>query len=126
MNQLTGAAASGLRTNIESLDMLSNNLSNVMTSGFKMDREFYDLYTSSDALEPGADHPTQMPTVQKNWVDFGQGLIQHTGNDLDIGILGEGFISVQGPNGKLYTRNGSYVVEHRRTVDYPGRLSDQR
>lgn len=110
MDPLTSAAASGLRTSLESLDMLSNNLSNVMTSGYKTDREFYDLYTSADALEPGAYDPTQMPTVQRNWVDFSQGLIEHTGNDLDVGILGEGFFSVKGPAGKLYTRNGAFLL----------------
>ena len=110
MDPLTGAATSGLRTSLESLDMLSNNLANVMTTGYKTDREFYDLYTSADALEPGAYDPTQMPTVQKNWTDFSQGLIQHTGNDLDIGILGEGFFSVKGPSGKLYTRNGAFLL----------------
>ena len=110
MDPLTGAAASGLRTSLESLDMLSNNLSNVTTTGFKTDREFYDLYTSADALEPGAYDPTQMPTIQKNWTDFSQGLLQHTGNDIDVGILGEGFFSVKGPSGKLYTRNGAFLL----------------
>ncbi len=90
--------------------MLSNNLANVTTTGYKTDREFYDLYTSADALEPGAYDATQMPTVQKNWTDFTQGTMQHTGNDLDAGILGEGFFTVQGPNGKLYTRNGAFLL----------------
>jgi flagellar basal-body rod protein FlgF len=110
MDPLTGAAASGLRTSLESLDMLANNLSNVTTTGYKTDREFYDLYTSTDALEPGAYDPTQMPTIQKNWTDFSQGLLQHTGNNLDVGILGEGFIAVSGPSGKLYTRNGAFLL----------------
>jgi flagellar basal-body rod protein FlgF len=110
MDPLTAAATSGLRSSLESLDMLSNNLSNVMTTGYKTDREFYDLYTSADALEPGAYDPTQMPTVQKNWTDFSQGLIQHTGNDLDAAILGEGFFTVKSPTGKLYTRNGAFLL----------------
>jgi flagellar basal-body rod protein FlgF len=110
MDPLTGAATSGLRTSLESLDMLSNNLANVTTTGFKSDREFFDLYTSADSLEPGAYDPTQMPTIQRNWTDFSQGLMQHTGNDLDVGILGEGFFSVNGPSGKLYTRNGAFVM----------------
>lgn len=110
MDPLTGAAASGLRTSMESLDMLSNNLANVTTAGFKSDREFYDLYTSADALEPGAYDPTQEPTIQKNWTDFSQGLMQHTGNETDVGILGEGFFRVKGPVGKLYTRSGAFLL----------------
>lgn len=110
MDPLTAAATSGLRSSLESLDMLSNNLANVTTTGYKLDREFFDLYTSADAQEPGAYDPTQMPTVQKNWTDFSQGLIQHTGNDMDTAILGEGFFTVKGPSGKLYTRNGAFLL----------------
>jgi flagellar basal-body rod protein FlgF len=110
MDPLTGAAASGLRTSLESLDMLANNMANSQTSGFKSDREFYDLYTSTDALEAGAYDPTQMPTIQKNWTDFSQGLLQQTGSSLDFGIQGDGFFTVNGPSGQLYTRNGSFLM----------------
>ena len=110
MDPLTSAAASGLRTSLESLDMLANNLANTQTSGYKMDREFYDLYTSDDALAGGDTNPTQMPVVQKNWTDFSQGLLQHTGAPLDFGILGEGFFAANGPSGPLYTRNGAFLM----------------
>ena len=108
MDPLTSAAASGLRTSLQSLDMLANNLSNVQTSGYKTDREFYDLYTSQDALQAGNSDPTQMPTIEKNWTDFSQGALQQTANQLDFGISGDGFFAVNGPSGTLYTRNGSF------------------
>ena len=108
MDPLTSAAASGLRTSLESLDMLANNLANTQTSGYKLDREFYDLYTSPDALDASAYDPTQMPTIDKNWTDFAQGSLQQTSNQLDFAIAGDGFFTVNSPSGKLYTRNGSF------------------
>jgi flagellar basal-body rod protein FlgF len=106
MDPLTGAAASGMRASMESLDMLANNLANAQTNGYKSDREFYDLYTSPDATEG----PVEMPDIVKNWTDFSQGSLQQTSNSLDFGISGEGFFSVNGPNSTLYTRNGSFKL----------------
>jgi flagellar basal-body rod protein FlgF len=108
MDPLMSAAASGLRTSLQSLDMLANNLANVQTSGYKTDREFFDLYTSPEALQGGDSDPTQMPSIEKNWTDFSQGPLQQTSNQLDFGISGEGFFRVKGPSGTLYTRNGSF------------------
>lgn len=108
MDPLTSAATSGLRSAVQSLDMLANNLANVLTSGYKTDREFYDLYASADALEPGAYEPTQMPEIQKNWIDYSQGVLQSTSGEYDLAISGDGFFSVNGPDGTLYTRNGAF------------------
>ena len=49
MDQLTATATSGMRSRIESLDLLANNISNASTSGYKSDREFYGLYVAADA-----------------------------------------------------------------------------
>ncbi|MBV9267806.1 MAG: flagellar basal-body rod protein FlgF [Acidobacteriaceae bacterium] len=109
MDPLTSAAASGMRTSLESLDLLANNLANTQTNGYKVDREFYDMYTSADALAGGENDPTQMPDIIKNWTDFSQGSLQQTSNPLDFAVGGEGFFAVNGPGGNtLYTRNGSF------------------
>ena len=109
MDPLTSAAASGMRTSLESLDMLGNNLANVQTNGYKLDREFYDLYTSADALAGGDYDPTRMPDIVKNWTDYSQGNLQQTSNQLDFAVAGQGFFAVNGPNNAtLYTRDGSF------------------
>jgi len=108
MDPLTSAAASGLRTSLQSLDMLANNLANTQTSGYKLDREFYDLYTSQDAVNGGSYDPTQMPFIDKNYTDFTQGGLQQTSNQLDFAIAGDGFFAVAGPTGPLYTRSGNF------------------
>jgi flagellar basal-body rod protein FlgF len=105
------SAASGLKSRMESLDMLANNVSNSGTAGFKSDREFYNLYVSQDALD-GSDEwrpdPTTSPIVEKHWTDFGQGTLLSTGNPLDLAVAGKGFFVVDSDKGALYTRNGNF------------------
>ena len=106
MDPMTAMAASGLRSRMESLDLVANNMANASTGGYKADREFYSLYTAAEAQD--SDLPATMPVIQQHWTDLSQGTIANTGNALDLALSGEGFFSVSGPNGKLYTRNGQF------------------
>jgi flagellar basal-body rod protein FlgF len=106
MDPMTAIAASGLRSRMESLDLLANNMANASTGGYKADREFYSLYTSTEAEDAGSS--TTMPVVQQPWIDLSQGPIANTGNSLDLALSGKGFFSISGPNGTLYTRNGGF------------------
>ena len=111
MDPLTIAAASGLRSRMQALDLLANNLANSATSGYKSDRESYGLYNSPDASNsgnPGMD--SSLPVVERQWTDFAQGTLQPTGSEFDIALSGRGFLTVNGPSGVLYTRNGSLQV----------------
>jgi flagellar basal-body rod protein FlgF len=104
MDALTAMAASGMRSRLQSLDLLANNIANASTGGYKADREFYSLYAESG-------NPETMPVVEKPYTDLSQGVLQNTGNPLDLAISGQGFFAVQGPKGPLYTRNGSFRVD---------------
>jgi flagellar basal-body rod protein FlgF len=111
MDNLSIAAVSGLRSRMQSLDLLANNLANSATSGYKSDREYYSLYSSADsenAVDGGAG--TSLPVVEKQWTDFSPGILQSTGNPLDVALDGKGFLTVNGPQGPLYTRNGSLKI----------------
>jgi flagellar basal body rod protein FlgG len=112
MDNLTIAAASGLRSRMQSLDLLANNLANTATAGFKRDLEFYGTYSSSDSDDPiNGGASSTLPTVEKQWTDFSQGTIQVTGNPLDVALDGNGFLAVTGPkNTTLYTRAGNLKV----------------
>ncbi len=105
---MTAMAASGLRSRMESLDLLANNMANASTGGYKADREFYSLYTASEAQDSGSSNT--MPVVQQPWTDLSQGPLTTTGNSLDVALSGRGFFSIAGPNGTLYTRNGGFHV----------------
>jgi flagellar basal-body rod protein FlgF len=110
MDSLTIAAASGIRSRMQSLDLLANNLANSATAGFKRDQEFYGLFTSDDATGGEDGTPATLPVIQRQWTDFSPGILQVTGNPLDVALKGTGFFVVSGPNGPLYTRNGSLQV----------------
>ena len=106
MDPMTAIAASGLRARMESLDLLSNNIANASTGGYKADREFYSLYVAPEA---SANEPSStMPLIERPWVDHSQGVLHATGNPLDVALSGKGFFTVNGPSGPLYTRNGNF------------------
>ena len=98
MDPLMISAASGMKARMESLDMLANNIANTGTAGFKADREFYSLYEQ------------QLPVIENRWTDFSQGSLVPSGNPLDVALSGRGFFALNGPNGTVYSRNGSFRV----------------
>ncbi|HUS04929.1 MAG TPA: flagellar basal-body rod protein FlgF [Bryobacteraceae bacterium] len=110
MDSLLISAASGMRARMESLDLLANNIANANTAGFKTDREFYNLYVAPEAADGEGTAATTLPVIEKHWTDFSEGALAETGNRTDLAISGKGFFVVQGPNGPLYTRNGSFRV----------------
>jgi flagellar basal-body rod protein FlgG len=101
------------------LDVISNNLANVNTAGFKKSKiEFQDLLYQNTAVA-GAEqgNGTQLPTgmqvgqgaraVATSKI-FTEGELTQTGERLDIAIQGDGFFQVSLPDGTLaYTRDGS-------------------
>jgi len=110
MDQISITAASGLHARMEALDLVANNLANSATGGFKLDREFYSLFSEGQDSEGEGGSATKLPVIQKQWTDFTQGALQPTGNPLDLGLSGKGFFVVNGPSGPLYTRNGSFQL----------------
>jgi flagellar basal body rod protein FlgG len=98
MDPLLISAASGLKARIESLDLIANNLANTGTAGFKSDQEFYGLFNQ------------ELPGLEKQWTDYTQGALVPTGNPLDLGLSGKGFLALNSPAGTVYTRNGEIQI----------------
>jgi flagellar basal body rod protein FlgG len=92
--------------------MLANNLANQASPGYKTDREFYSLYIAPEALDSldasVTPTPPTVPVIERHWTDFSQGPVVSTGNPLNVALSGRGFFTVSGPDGNLYTRNGSF------------------
>jgi flagellar basal-body rod protein FlgF len=109
MDAISISAASGMRSRMESLDLLANNIANGSTSGFKADHEFYSLYIAPEALE-STDPAATLPVVERRWTDFSQGALTATGNPLDLALSGSGFFVVEGKTGPVYTRNGNFRI----------------
>lgn len=109
MDQSLITAAAGLRARLESLEVLGNNIANVQTAGFKADREFYNLFVGYAAEPDIYDEFSWLPVVEGSRVDFTQGVLTATGGPLNVALSGPGFLVVEGPQGPLYTRNGSFT-----------------
>ena len=113
MDAIGIAAASGLRSRIESLEILANNIANASTSGFKADRERYTTYwaaESTSSLDSGRFGAGVAPVVEKNWIDFTQGPLTRTGVPTHLAINGPGFLSVRRGDEVLFTKNGELQV----------------
>lgn len=123
MDPLMISAASGMRSRMESLDLLANNLANAATAGYKADRESYSTYMAPEALDPAlagdSPMPSTLPVVERNWTDFTQGSLTRTDNPLDVALGTKGFFVVNGPSGPLYTRNGSFRLSQAGVLSTP-------
>ena len=102
--------------------IISNNLANVNTVGYKADTvAFKDtmIHFAHDFIREPLENLRSKPlfpeaqqrarvrlAVEKT--DFTQGGMQYTGNPLDIAITGEGFFRIQTPNGDFLSRNGAF------------------
>jgi len=120
MDPTAVAASSGLHARIAALDLIANNLANSSTTGYKMDREFYGLFAATSEIDAnGNEASSQMPDMQKQWIDFSQGALQTTGGPLDLALSGQGFFVAQSPSGPLYTRGGGFRISNTGELQTP-------
>lgn len=110
MDSIAISAASGMRSRMESLDLLANNLANAETGGYKADREFFSIYTSAEATADAQNNVTTLPVIERQWTDLAAGTLLPTANPLDLAVDGDGMFSIQTARGVRYTRNGALRV----------------
>ena len=110
MDNLTAVAASGMRSRMQALEILANNMANSSSRGYKADKEVYNLYSAKDPSSAGMSAGNEQPWIDRTWVDFTQGTLEETGNEQDVALVGKGFLTARGPAGNFYTRNGSLRV----------------
>jgi len=117
-------ASSGMLAQQMNIDVISNNLANVNTTGFKKSRvDFQSLLYQSIrrpvASENGFFNPTGTEVgsgvrIAGTLSNFEQGIPQETGNDLDLCLEGRGFFMVALPDGRVgFTRDGSFRIDSR-------------
>jgi flagellar basal-body rod protein FlgG len=121
-------AATGMNSMQHQIDVTSNNIANVNTTGFKQDRaEFQDLMYETLNYTAGQTSQTTMnPTgidvglgvrvsgIQKN---FSEGDLKLTSNTLDLAIEGKGFFQITLPSGETaYTRNGAFKLNSEGSI----------
>jgi len=122
MNSALWAAKTGLDAQQTRMSVISHNLANVNTTGFKKDRAVFEdlLYQNVKQVGASTSQDTVAPTglsigtgvrvvaTEKNYT---QGGLTNTGNALDVAINGRGFFQVLMPDGSFgYTRDGSFKM----------------
>jgi len=107
MDRLIYTAMTGASQVLQQQAAVSENLANVNTPGFRA-----VLNTFRAVPLAGEGLPTRTFVVDSTpGADFTSGILQQTGRDLDVAVNGEGWIAVQGADGKeAYTRNGSFQI----------------
>lgn len=118
--------ASNMITQNRNMNIISNNISNVSTPGYKEDRLIestfreemiyrYDQYGKTQVGEV-----SRMNIAAERVTDYSEGGLRETGGALDVGLTGNGFFVVQTDNGVVYTRNGSFNLDDQRYLVLPG------
>ncbi len=123
MNQALWIAKTGLDAQQTRMAVVSNNLANVNTTGFKQGRAVFEdlLYqnvrqsggqSSQDTLLPsGMNLGTGVRVVATEKL-FTQGSVLQTDNAYDVAINGRGFFQIQKPDGEMaYTRDGTFQID---------------
>jgi len=110
-------ATSGAEVQRLRLQILSNNLANINTSGFKEDQAMFRLDSadpqnsaSADTGIAGVNTLVSGVIPMTTHTDFGKGPLQQTGNPFDLALDGDGFFSIQTEEGVRYTRNGAFSI----------------
>ena len=128
MDPALQTAATGMKAQQTRVEVISNNLANVNTTGFKRSRAHFEDLLYQTVQQPGTVDGSGANTTQEIQVGRGtrlaavqrvemQGPIEETGRPLDFAIEGEGYFQVQMPGGELaYTRDGSFTISDQGTL----------
>ncbi|MDH4462588.1 MAG: flagellar basal-body rod protein FlgG [Acidovorax sp.] len=116
-------AKTGMSAQQTNLDVISHNLANVSTTGFKRNNAVFEdlIYQNQRQVGANNDEQNQLPTglhlglgvrTVATSRNFMQGTLQESKNSLDVAINGNGFFQLTMPDGTIgYTRDGSFQVD---------------
>jgi flagellar basal-body rod protein FlgG len=116
-------AKTGLESQQIQMDVVSNNLANVSTNGFKRSRAVFEDLLYQNLRQAGAQSSQQTQVPSGLQIGTGvrpvaterihmQGNLQRTENSLDVAINGKGFLQILMPDGSTaYTRDGAFQVD---------------
>ncbi len=123
MNGSIYMSATGALAYEKRLQLLSNNLANVNTVGFKKDRGRFRAFDLSEMMtrnkKPAAWGQSQAPEYWmefSTFTDFSTGKLKKTDNPFDLALSGTGFFCVQTPDGVQYTRRGDFTLNENEVL----------
>lgn len=121
-------ATAGMLTQNRNLNVISNNMANVSTPGYKSER--YMATTFQEVLfsrigNKDKSHPVPVGTMSmirasdETVTDYTNTAYYPTRNALDFAISGNGYFCIQTENGVVYTRDGSFTLDDQRYLTLP-------
>lgn len=108
MNSGMYSALSGNLSALRRLKVISNNLANASTAGFKADQIQFESVLAQVKNPTAEANQAPAYSSERFSTDFSPGTLQKTDNVLDVALDGEGFFVVNTPNGPAYTRQGNF------------------
>lgn len=104
---------SGMNAYSSALMLISNNVANLNTPGYKESLvSFNDLFSQGGSfLGSGTSSAGYGVSLGSSFSDFSQGQLQQTSNPLDLAIQGNGFLTLLNGDSTLYARTGSFFVD---------------
>ncbi len=113
-------STSGAKGSMHELQVITNNLANINTTGFRADFEEKSQFAMKGKDK---DKTRVYSVVDKIYSNFTHGPVINTGRDLDVAVVGDGFISVQSNTGKEgYTRAGDLEIKNNVLTTQAGQV----
>ncbi len=133
MDNITYTAFLGMRARQRALDTVANNIANASTVGFKAERVLWQSVANLEgqnnpnvnvnknennqaandaATNQSARDVRSLGVMTTGATDFSSGAIRPTGRALDVALVGDGFLTVQTPQGERYTRGGALTLDN--------------
>lgn len=101
------------------MDVVANNMANINTTGFKAENILFEEYVMPVARDQDFPRLDQPLSYVQDWAtihDLSGGAMVQTGNELDIGLNGDGFLAVQTAAGERWTRSGALQLSANGTL----------
>lgn len=107
------AACTALVARQQAMDTIANNLANASTVGYRAEKTVFSSVLADAGNANGSalnQAINQYGILGDTTLNFSQGALQKTGNELDVAIQGPGYFVVQTDSGEVYTRDGGFQV----------------
>ncbi len=94
------------------MDIVSNNMANMNTAGYKQDDAVFSSYiVKTEGAKGFGQVPLYFTQDFGTFKDFQEGAFQETGNALDVALQGNAFFAIETPNGEMYTKKGQFALD---------------
>jgi flagellar basal-body rod protein FlgF len=106
------SAATAMNVADQNHEVVADNLAHLNVPGYRRHGVAFQTFDRALSEATGEDRAEDLHGTQiaKHYRNFELGPVAFTGNPLDVAVSGDSFFVIQGPNGPMYTRNGTFTI----------------